>query len=175
MSPFFIVKGQLNKEVLEELEKHLLSPGFNCLIYVSMFFFSIVALLFLLLKSFLISMIFAIIVFLIYAEKKIGTQYCIRKALKSIGKPGDRLEFVMHFYDDFFTVEGNDDKRLKINYVHIKRIVETEHSYTLFTKESICFPVLKDSFMEKSKNSEWLCFLLKQNHKIHTRTIQKAR
>lgn len=174
MQPFFIVKGKLDESVLEEIKNHFFSLGFKRLINIFMVFFGVMALLFLLLKSALVSGVFFMAVILIYAEKVFGGKYCIRKVLNSIGKTGQsRLEFNMHFYDDFFTVEGKEDKRIRINYLYINRIVETAQCCTLFAKGNMCFPVLKDSIGEGKKN-EWLDFLLERNNSIRFQIARKA-
>lgn len=174
MPPYYTVRGKLDKDVLNEIKGYLFAPGFERLIWFFMGFFGVMALLFFVLRSGKIAGIFSISVFLIYAEKLIGQRYCIRKVCSSIKKSGqDKLEYDMNFYPEHFTVEGEDNKRLEIYYLHVTRLLETRRYYTLFTKGNLCFPVLKDSVSDR--NYEWLDFILDQNTKIVMQAAKNAR
>ena len=174
MSAYYTARGKLDEEALNEIKRYLFSPGFERLIWVFMGFFGVMALLFWVLRSGLLAGIFSIAVVLIYAERLIGQRYCVRKVVSTIEKSGqDKLEYDMNFYDNHFTVEGEDDKRLEINYLHVTRLLETRQYYTLFTKGNMCFPVLKDSIPGEKR--EWQKFVLEQNKKIAVQIAKNVR
>jgi len=166
MQPYFITRGRLDKETLEELGPYLFPPGFERFIKISIIFFVIMAVLLFILKAPQSSGVYFICAILIYVGNILCRKYCVSKVSTSGKKAdSDKLEFDMHFYDVFFTAEGVEGRRPKINYRHIIRIAETETCYTLFTKGYLLFPVLKDS-IEEGKEYEWLNFILENNHKI---------
>lgn len=174
MEPYFVIKGKINKEVLVSLKNNIFSRGNNRFVKAAMIFFGAFALLFFMAKALLAAGVFFAAAIIIPIEWILLRNYCVHKVLKPIKQAGlDELPYTLYFFDDSFTMKVGEESALEIRYEHILRIVEVQHYFVLFTKGGMCFPVLRDAFLDY-EDYEWIDFMIEKNKRIILQNIGKT-
>lgn len=173
MGSYYVINGSINKKALNSLKKYLYPPKFTFFLNMAIFLSGMLAFLFFLLRSSLITSIFFVGALFLYIEKIILREILIKKELNNILKPGQSVfNYKLHFYNNYLTIsKETEGSGFNMDYSNISRIVETKKYIALFTRENMCFPINK-IFLNENHKYEWLDYVVERNNKIKLYNIQ---
>lgn len=166
MKPKYTLLWTHNKDSLEELKPGLLSKRYHIFVNISIGFALFCLYVFFHIEFYLASAFFLFAALLIFFFKIMTPIIATKIAVKAWEKQKKDQILFLSFFDQHFGIEVASEKLLHVKYSKIRRIVETNHYFTIFIIGHLYFILSKDSFDSDAQEKEWLQFLIKQNRRI---------
>ncbi len=144
----------LNEDALHELRKHLINPGNKKVIYIICVLFLFLSICSFILSIYYLAMIFLIGAVILYCELTMISKKLIKKVMRQISETygSTAVEGKIIFDDDDLKIFNQKTKgELCLSYSVMKTLVETKNYYALFTKEHQMTLIDKQQFTVQTK------------------------